>query len=410
MEREINNLIENCVQFFTENHYVKDRIYNYKSLWRCGILRYMKEKKKTVYTSEIGRNFISDCFPEDDLRSRAREMVRSVRVLDDYLYLGYIRQRATVPVKHPLYGEMGAQMQKLINHLQSMRRSDNTIKEYELYLSRFLVYLNNEGITSINEISERHILKFVSTMLNNKYSHISCLRVLFRYWYENQISNMNYEDLLKNYKWTRQEKIPSYYDANEICLIESSVERNSKTGKRNYAILLLASRLGLRASDIANLQFSNIDWEKNEISLRQYKTGNPIKLPLLCDIGNAIIDYLKHGRLKSDSQHIFLSCKAPYMPATRGIVFGIIRGIIETSNIPIEGRQRGPHSLRHSLAGSLLKNGIPIPVISGVLGHESSDTTMSYLRIDLASLQKCALPVPLISDNFYTQKGGAFYE
>jgi site-specific recombinase XerD len=313
-------------------------------------------------------------------------------------------------VKHPLYGEMGAQMQELINNLHSMRRSDATIQEYELYLNRFLVYLNNEGITSINEISERHILKFVSTMSNNKSSHISCFRVLFRYWYENHISDVNYEEVLKNYKWTHKEKIPSYYDADEICSIESSVDRNSATGKRNYAVLLLASRLGLRASDIANLQFSNINWEKNEISLSQYKTGNPVKLPLLCDVGNAIIDYLKHGRFKSGSQYVFLSCQAPYIAATSGMAKGIIRGMIEKSNILIDGRRRGPHSLRHSLAGNLLKNETPITVISGVLGHESTNTTMSYLRIDLVSLNKCVLPVSFINDDFYTQKGGAFYE
>jgi site-specific recombinase XerD len=362
-----------------------------------------------VFTSEIGQDFIRDCFPENDLSNKAREMIRSIRVLDDYLNLGYIRQRAIVRVKHPLFGEIGAQMQKFINHLCSIRRSEGTITNYELYLNRFLVYLNNENVTSVNEISEHHILKFVSTVLYNSYTRISCLRVLFNYWYDNHISVKNYEEILKNYKWTRKEKIPSYYDVDEVLTIESSIDRNSGTGKRNYAILLLASRLGLRASDIANLKFSNIDWGKNEISLTQYKTGSPIKLPLLCDVGNAIIDYLKYGRIKSDSQHIFLSCRSPYVSATSGMVRGVIREEIEKSSVSTVGRRRGSHSLRHSLASNLLKNETPISVISGVLGHESIDTTMSYLRIDLLSLQKCVLPVPLISDDFYTQKGGGFY-
>ena len=410
MKMDINHLIENCEQFFIKNSYVQRRIDAYKSLWRRGILRYMNEKEKTIFTSDVGRDFIRECFPEDDLSCKAREMVRSVRVLDDYASLGYVRPRAIVYVKHLLFGEIGLQMQKFINHLHSMRRRDATIKVYEHQLSRFLFYLTNEGVTSINEINERHILKFVSTMFNNMNSHISCLRILFRYWYENQISNVNFEDVLRNYKWTKREKIPSYYDAEEIYLIESSIERNSGTGKRNYAVFLLASRLGLRASDIANLKFSNIDWEKNEITLTQYKTGNPVKLPLLCDVGNAIIDYLKYGRFKSCFQHIFLSCSAPYVSATSSMICGIIRGVIEKSNVSTGGRRSGAHSLRHSLASNLLKNETPISVISGVLGHESIDTTMSYLRIDLVSLQKCALPVSSVSDDFYTQNGGVFYE
>lgn len=173
---------------------------------------------------------------------------------------------------------------------------------------------------------------------------------------------------------------------------------------------MLASRLGLRASDIAYLRFSNIDWDKSEISLTQFKTSNPIKLPLLSDVGNAIIDYLQYGRFKSDSQQVFLSCRPPYIPATPSMVCGVIRGLIENSGITTDGRRHGPHSLRHSLVSNLLENTTPISVISGVLGHESSDTTMIYLRIDITSLKKCVLPIPSVSDDFYMQKGGAFYE
>jgi len=410
MEREITQLIENCMQFFIENSYTENSIYNYKSLWKRGILQYMKEKEKILYMPKLGQDFLRDRFPETDLRPTAKDMVRSIRILDDYLKFGYIRPKAIVPVKHSLYGEIGEQMQRLVNHLQTERRSLKTIKWYELYLHRFLVYLDNEGVTLINGIKECHVIKFVSTALNNKQALISCLRVLFRYWYENRISDDNFEIFLTNYKWVRKEKIPSYYDANEVQSIEASVDRSSKTGKRNYAILLLASRLGLRASDIANLRFSNIDWDKNEISLTQLKTGSPIQLPLLSDVGHAIIDYLKCGRFKSDSQQVFLSCRPPYVPATPGMVCGVIRGLIENSEVVTGGRRHGPHTLRHSLASSLLEHGTSIPIISGVLGHEHTDTTMLYLRIDLSSLQKCALPVPLVNDDFYTQKGGTFYE
>lgn len=411
MEREINQLIENSMQFFIEYHYVERSIENYRSLWNRGILRYMKEKKVTMYTPEIGQRFINDCFPEEDIRPVAKDMIRSIKILDDALSPEGIKQRRlVVPVKHPLHGEIGTQMQKVINYLKSMRKSIITINRYKLYLSRFSIYLNNEEVSSVNDISEWHILKFISTTLNNKIPLVSCFRVLFRYWYENHISSENYEDVLKNYKQIRREKIPSYYDANEVRLIESTADRNSGLGKRNYAILLLASRLGLRASDIANLQFSNIDWDKNEISLTQIKTGSQVKLPLLTEIGNSIIDYLKYGRAKSISQHIFLAHRSPYVPATAGVICGVIRKLIWDSNVSTAGRRNGPHSLRHSLASRLLKDNVPMPVISEVLGHDSTETTMSYLRIDLVSLQKCVLPVPSINDNFYTQKGGAFYE
>lgn len=253
-------------------------------------------------------------------------------------------------------------------------------------------------------------MDFISTTANNKVNVVSCLRVLFRFWFENHIIEHDFENIFMNYKWVKQEKPPSFYNVNEIQAIEASVDRSSGVGKRNYAMLLLASRLGLRASDIAHLQFSNIDWEKNEISITQNKTGNPITLPLLSDVGNAIIDYLRYGRFKSESQHVFISSRAPYIPANKSIVCSAIQEVISKSKVNTEGRRHGPHSLRHSLACCLLKKEVPLSVISETLGHTKTDTTMVYLRVDLNSLMKCALSVPVIPDDFYIQKGGAFYE
>jgi site-specific recombinase XerD len=301
-------------------------------------------------------------------------------------------------------------MQKLINHLHSLRKSSNTIKNYELYLNRFLVYLNRSGVYTLKEMKERHILAFISTTENNKVNVVSSLRVLFRFWSENHITDVDFfEDVLKSYKWVKHEKIPSFFAVDDVRTIEESVDKSSGVGKRNYAMLLLASRLGLRASDIAHLQFSNLDWDRNEIRLTQYKTGNPTSLPLLSDVGNAIIDYLRYGRFKSESQRVFISSRAPYIPASKSTVCSAIREIISKSKVKTDGRHHGPHSLRHSLASCLLKNEVPIHIISETLGHTKTDTTMTYLRIDLASLTKCTLPVPCIPDDFYTQKGGVFY-
>ena len=326
------------------------------------------------------------------------------------MHLGCVRKKTFLPVSHPLYGAIGEQMQKLVGHLQSLRRSRITINDYELYLNRFLVFLEREGVLTVSGIKERHILKFVSTMENNKVNVVSSLRVLFRFWHEQAIIEDRFDELLEHYKWTKREKIPSFYTASEVSIAEKSVDRSSGVGKRNYAMLLLASRLGLRASDIAGLKFNNIDWEKNEICLYQCKTGNPVILPLLSDVGNAIIDYLKHGRFQSTSPEVFLSARAPYVPATKSMVCSAIGYIIQHCGVSTEKRHHGPHSLRHSLASRLLENSVPIHVISETLGHAHTETTMTYLRMDISSLMKCSLAVPLVSEDFYMQKGGIFYE
>ena len=174
-------------------------------------------------------------------------------------------------------------------------------------------------------------------------------------------------------------------------------------------MVLLASRLGLRASDIAGLQFSNIDWDRDTITLVMQKTGKAIELPLLADVGNAIIDYLQNGRPRSALQSVFLSGRAPYVAATKSMVSSAINAIICKSGIDVTAKHHGPHSLRHSLASAMLENGTMMPVISESLGHRSTETTLTYLKIDIMSLRKCALPVPSVPENFYMQRGGAFY-
>ena len=174
-------------------------------------------------------------------------------------------------------------------------------------------------------------------------------------------------------------------------------------------MVLLASRLGLRASDIAGLLFSDIDWDKDTITLVMHKTGKIIELPLLADVGNAIIDYLQHGRPKSKLQNIFISSRAPYVAATKAMVCSAINTIICKSGVDTTSKRHGTNSLRHSLASAMLEGGATIPVISESLGHRGTETTMTYLKIDIKSLQKCALPVPAVPEEFYMQKGGAFY-
>lgn len=407
---EINELIESCINYFNNACYTTKRIDKYRSLWRNGILKFMKEKSMSIYTPTVGSQYISEWVSKEDLGHEEREKIRSIQVLDDYLKLGYIRKNTTKHAEHTLTGPLGGETQLLIQHLRSLRRSEITINDYTLYLSKFLNYLYSQGVDTPNGITEYHIIKYVSNSETNKINIISALRVLFRFWFDHHVISEDKEVILKNYKWSRKERIPSYYTPDEVAQIEASVNRSGRSGKRDYAMSLLATRLGLRGSDIANLQFSNIDWKSSKITLTQYKTKEPIELPLLTDVGNAIVDYLKYGRVESNSSHIFLSTRAPYVNASGSIVCSVINKIISDAGVSIKYRHHGPHSMRHSLASTMLKNGVSFPVISETLGHKYTSSTMTYLKIDITSLLKCALPVQAIHDNFYTQKGGAFYE
>lgn len=406
---KIQDLTYQCIAYFQTHCYTESRISKYRSLWRTGIIRYMTEHDIGRYSPSVGADFIATCHHEGVIRHQEREKIRSVQVFNDMILLGYIRKRCFTPVYHELNGEVGQEMEKLIVHLTNLRRSKTTIGTYRLYLSEFLTHLNAHGIGHFSEIADKHILTFVLSHPTNKVNIVSALRVLFRFWKENHIVDSRFDDLFETYKLRKKERIPSFYTAEEVMSVENSVQRSSGVGKRNYAMVLLASRLGLRASDIAGLQFSNIDWDKNLITLVMQKTKKVIELPLLADVGNAIIDYLQHGRPQSMLQSVFLSSRAPYVAATKSMVCAAINAVICQSGIDVTAKHHGPHSLRHSLASAMLEGGTMIPVISESLGHRSTETTLTYLKIDIKSLLKCALPVPPVSEDFYMQRGGAFY-
>jgi site-specific recombinase XerD len=408
-KEDIHKLISQCLAFFQESNYTPNRIGVYKTLWKHGIVQYMEAKSLTFYTPEIGAEFTTTCHHNGTVRPQEREKIRSIQVLDDMLILGHIRKRCFTPVYHRLDGELGLEMEKLVTHMTNLRRSATTIRDYRLYLSEFLQHLGNAGVHHLCEIAEHHIISFILAHPTNKVNIVSALRVLFRFWKEEHILVKDFSKFFETFRVRKTERLPSFYTTNEVIQVEQSISRSSRVGKRNYAMVLLASRLGLRASDIAKLQFGDIDWDDNNITIKMQKTRRINQLPLLAQVGNAIVDYLKNGRPASSLKSVFLSGRAPYVGATKGCVCAAINTIITNSGVDVNLKHHGPHSLRHSLASAMMQEGASLPAISEALGHKHTDTTMIYLKINTQSLLKCALPVSMVLDGFYSQRGGAFY-
>jgi integrase len=198
--------------------------------------------------------------------------------------------------------------------------------------------------------------------------------------------------------------LPTTYTEEEIRILLESVERASCIGKRDYLILLLASEYGWRSSDIVNFCFNQIDWDKNAITFNQQKTGVPVTYPLLSSTGNAIIDYLKHGRPNTNAPQIIVAHESSRKgkKLSEETIHSIVTKYMKKANISNWRHKRhGPHSLRHSLAANLLKKNISIPVISTVLGHQTIESTKVYISVDNTRLKLCALPIPALKAVVY---------
>jgi site-specific recombinase XerD len=313
-----------------------------------------------------------------------------------------------------LNGEVGARMAEFIAYKRSMRLHEKTLRGYRYYLYLLNKYLNENGIDGISHISPLVLLHYVSILLPGtpgaKHLALSITRSFFRYLFNQGLTATDLSVAIPRDNYKKQSRLPSVYSKEEVKAILGTADRSTCTGKRNYAILLLAVRLGLRASDIRNLQFENISWPGSRISFVQQKTKVPIALPLPTDVGEALVDYLKYGRPASDLDYVFVEHIHPYVGLGEKAVPRIARKAIQRSDIEIGNRKHGSHALRHTLANFLLGQKTSLPVISQILGHENVQTSMNYLRIDIGQLRQCALEVPMVPEGFYEQKNGALYE
>ncbi|MFO7882371.1 MAG: site-specific integrase [Kosmotogaceae bacterium] len=385
----------------------------YKRHWGK-VKSYMDSQNIEDIDASVCRDYLLYEFNNRDfseLTKREKGIVSIVNILIEFLETGAVQ---IMKEQINLDGPIGALMIKYLAFKTEQRRTNKTVIEYERHLSRFLHFLKNNNIEDIASVRLQHILNYIRSIsprtITVAPTSILVLRGFFKYLYTQQILETDFSFMIPKSNYKTQAKLPSIYAKEEIEKLIASIERSSMVGKRDYAIILLAARLGLRASDIANLKFNNIFWEQNSIRFVQFKTDKEIELPLLPEVGNAIIDYLKYSRQPSDEPFVFLSACSPIIPITPLAVGSLVHRAFVKAGIDIKNRRHGTHALRHSLAGRLLERQTVLPVISEVLGHENTESTKYYLRVDLISMKQCALDVPEVSASFYNQKGGIFYE
>ena len=201
---------------------------------------------------------------------------------------------------------------------------------------------------------------------------------------------------LPPHRHLRHESEPHLWTAGEIRRLLAVIDRQSATGKRDYAMILMTARLGLRISDLRQLELGDLDWRAKTLTIVQHKTGRPLSLPLLDDVGWAVIDYVRHGRPETACAKVFIKHRYPFgaFGCSSSVACRLSRHAARARIGFPPGQACGMHSLRGTLAVAMIGNGAPMPVIPAVLGHASSDTTQAYyLRFDVERLRCCALDV-----------------
>ena len=405
-----NELIDATREALLKSRYTELSLKSIERTW-SNLKEYLLQHGLVYFTRNVGMSFLAHRYgfvvtqAHPVLSSADQDRLRAIDILADFQAHEriFIRRRND---PQPFAESWRPIIEAFLMHEKQIGLSSRTIETHIIYLRRLANYFQAENIATPTELEARGITDFLRVTAGQYragtlYCTSSLFRIFLRYLHSRGYATRDLSVFVPPVRDPKRDHVPSAYPPEDIKRLLAAVDRGNPKGRRDYAILLLASRLGLRASDICQLTFGNFHWESNTLAISQRKTGDALVLPLLNEVGEAVIEYLKYGRPGIDSDFVFLRHSAPIGPLTPPTLHSIVTKYMGRAGIVIPpGKKHGPHALRHSLASAMLYHDAALPVISAALGHIDSRTTAIYLTIDMTQLRILALPVPALRANW----------
>ena len=336
--------------------------------------------------------FITDSRRNGLLRRGDRTTLRQ---LLDHLREHHVVQRVTPTCD---VSPLAAILDRYEKHLRSERGlTTATIINYLPFARKFLSDRFGEGPFLLKVVRpcdiSGFILRHARTMSCRRAQLMTtAFRSFFRFLFQRGELQVDLAPSIPTVADWRLSTLPRYITAEEVIRVLGSCDRHTATGRRDYALLLLLARLGLRAGEIVAMQLDDIDWRSGEILVR----GKGLlydRMPLPVDVGQALAVYLRHDRPSSKTRRVFVCRKAPQRgfsgPST---VSTIVRRALDRAGL--HPGFKGAHLLRHSLATSMIRSGASMSEIGEILRHRSPSTTEIYAKLDFEGLRSLAQPWP----------------
>jgi len=321
-------------------------------------------------------------------------LFRVAQMLGDYAVHGAVLRRYSRSVDK-LSREDADTVARFQVWLRAADRAVSTVRTYGTVAGEFVAFTGTRG--GVARCDAAAVEAFVATLTGYQVKTVEqklcALRSFLTFASTDGLIDALVADAVPAARSSKQAGVPSVWGPGEVERILEAIDRGNPCGKRDYAIVLLIARLGLRGIDLKRLEFGDFDWPGNRLSVTQAKTGDRVQLPLLKDVGWAVIDYIRDGRPVCDCPQVFVRHTAPIGPfSDQDHLHQILVKHARAAHVPIsEKRRHGMHSLRHTLATRLMEDGTPLEQIADILGHQSVRSTGVYLKSSLGLLAKCAL-------------------
>lgn len=265
-------------------------------------------------------------------------------------------------------------------------------------IRRFLREVCPAGAIDLGKIRQDDVVRYVerhahdSSVASGK-AICTALRAFLRYLYYDGSNPLALAGCVPSIRHWKLANLPTYLSAAQVQKVLDDCDRSNGLGRRDYAILLILARLGLRASEVAMLSLDDIDWRSGTMLVRA-KGRQQVRMPMPSDVGAAIAAYLRNDRTVSSCRRLFIRTLAPHVGFTSGCAITMIARMA-LKRAGVSGcAHHGAHLFRHSLATELLRSGATLSQIGQLLRHENHDTTRIYAKVDVAALRTLGLPWP----------------
>jgi integrase/recombinase XerD len=294
-----------------------------------------------------------------------------------------------VPVRGPYHFSQVTDYLRFVKEHKGL--AENSLLQIELFVRRFDRFLHAQHVSDWRELEVQDLDRFVRQQaaahnLGRIQRVHKILRGLLRYLFSLGYLDRDWAAALRSPPDYRLARTPRALAPAQVLHILASIDRRALGGKRDFAIVLLAASLGVRASEIAGLRFEDLDWKQGLARFAQLKNRHLLYLPLSWPLVKTLADYLKNERPRpSPYRHVFLRRTAPHRPLTPGTVSNLIARRMRQAGLRASG-----HQLRHAFAGELLRVGTPFSTLQELLGHTHLSSTRVYTKIDLAQLREVA--------------------
>jgi integrase len=358
----------------------------------CRLLYLFFDMHGTGYSPELGLLWLSELKPA--LGTGWKQTRRALMQFNQYVVLGDIIPEKVYRYKDTSLSRLPQWCADKITEYLELRRKEglarSSIDMCRSSCVRFCAFIVAQGASSFHDIEAGHLALFNRSdpheTAEGKNAYNVRIRMFLEYLEEEILSDRPMLHKALQCQCADKERIAVVFNGDEMSMIAAFCRNSTEPyALRRSAMVLLGLRMGLRASDIVNLKFADIDWAKQTVSIVQTKTLKSLSLPLPVEVANSLYRYVRDGRPRSESPFLFIRHKTPFGKIGRGACGQAIHAILG------KNARNGFHTTRRTFATNLLRAGVGVSIIIDSLGHSTDDTVNEYLSLDEERMRLCAM-------------------